>query len=279
MLRPSVFEFLDYREYLMRYYEWKKATTPSFSYRAFSRRVGLKSPNHLKRVIEGERGLTNTMAERYTKGLGLEGREEECFHALVDFCEAETQKQRQDRFQRLAGLRGYNNAQKLDYRYAQYYEHWFIPAVHELANFNGFRAEPEWIAKQMMPPITTHMAQTALDVLGSLGMLVVEDGKLVRKSPIVTTGREALGEHLRSYHEVMLGHASAAIQKIDKDDRDISSVTFAVGEDGMARLKDEMARLRRELIAWATEEEKNGKRVVHVTFAAVPLSRELETDK
>ena len=52
---PLVFRYLDARAFLGDYYKAKKAERRAFSFRAFSRRAGLKSPNHLKRVIDGDR--------------------------------------------------------------------------------------------------------------------------------------------------------------------------------------------------------------------------------
>ena len=44
---PNVFSYLDARRYLGDYYAFKKASGRGFSYRAFSRRVGLGSPIYL----------------------------------------------------------------------------------------------------------------------------------------------------------------------------------------------------------------------------------------
>ena len=50
---PDVFDYLDYRAYLRDYYAYAKSARRGFSHRTFSRRAGLGSPNHLKRVMEG----------------------------------------------------------------------------------------------------------------------------------------------------------------------------------------------------------------------------------
>ncbi|MCB9620237.1 MAG: TIGR02147 family protein, partial [Sandaracinus sp.] len=53
MPRPrelDVYGYLDYRAYLRDFYETKKAAGRGFSFRSFSKRAGLKSPNYLKLV-------------------------------------------------------------------------------------------------------------------------------------------------------------------------------------------------------------------------------------
>ena len=54
----DVFDYLDYRAFLRDFYARAKATRRGFSFRAFSRKARLGSPNHLKRVMEGDRNLT-----------------------------------------------------------------------------------------------------------------------------------------------------------------------------------------------------------------------------
>jgi len=68
---PDIFAFLDYREYLRAYYHHAKQHR-RFSYRAFSRKAGLRSPNYLKLVIDGERNLTRDMARRFAAACGLQ---------------------------------------------------------------------------------------------------------------------------------------------------------------------------------------------------------------
>ena len=66
----DVFAYLDYRAFLRDYYLWGKERG-RLSFRAFSRRAGLRSPNYLKLVMDGDRGITDAMATRFAAALGL----------------------------------------------------------------------------------------------------------------------------------------------------------------------------------------------------------------
>ena len=85
----DVFEFLSVRAYLKAYYEAKKGGSRAFSYRAFSRRVGVRSPNHLKRIIDGERTLTEPMAAQYAAAIGLADEARDYFLDMCAFARAE----------------------------------------------------------------------------------------------------------------------------------------------------------------------------------------------
>ena len=70
---PEVFAYLDYRAYLRDYYTSRKAQGASFSFRSFSRKAKLRSPNYLKLVMDGARNLTAEMAARFAQACGLGG--------------------------------------------------------------------------------------------------------------------------------------------------------------------------------------------------------------
>src|SRR5689334_10233731 len=86
----SVYAFLDYREYLRAYYQAAKRVRPSFSFRLFSRLAGLRSPNFLKLVIDGQRNLGADSTARFAQALELNGADAEFFSDLVAFSQADS---------------------------------------------------------------------------------------------------------------------------------------------------------------------------------------------
>ena len=267
----SVFEFLDYRDFLRRYYELKKAEGRGFSYRAFSRRAGLSAPNHLKRVIDGARNLSAESARKYAKALGLQADESNYFCDLVAFNQARSHDERSDAYQRMTGSRGYRKTQKLDLAHAAYHAEWFIPAVRELAARKDFNSDPDWIAERIRPRISSRDAARALSVLLELGLLTEANGSIEQSETLVATGPETRGLHIVNYHRAMLQRASEAMDEFSAAQRDISSLTFCVGEDGLRVLKERLERFRQELIDLALVED-DPDQVVQLNLQLFPLS-------
>lgn len=265
----QVFDYLDIRAYLRDIYEARKPK--GFSYRAFSMRAGLQSPNHLKRVIDGERDLTSEMAVRYAAALGLDAAATAYFCDLAAFCKADTAAEKNVVYQRLSTSRGYRKAQKLELAHATYHANWWIPAIRELALRADFQADPEWIAARMVPTIRRQDAEHALETLLALGMLEERDGRLVQGTAVVTTGPETRGLHIGNYHRVMMERAAAAIELVPAANRDISSITFCVGPTRLAEIKERVRAFRKEVIALAAE-ETSGAQVVQLNIQLFPLS-------
>jgi uncharacterized protein (TIGR02147 family) len=268
----DVFDYLDYRAFLRDFYVHRKQTQRGFSHRAFSRRAGLASPNHLKRVMEGDRNLTAEMATRFAKACGLDGEAAEYFENLVAFNQARSATERNGHYARLTGYRQYKKLHKLELAHAAYHATWYLPAIRELAGRKDFQADPTWIAKQLVPPITAAEAKRALATIRELGLLQErDDGQLVRSEAVVSTGSEMPALHVANYHRAMMERAAASIDIVPSASRDISSLTMCLDEDGLRRVKERIQRFRRELIELEMLVDEPAQ-VIQINFQLFPLS-------
>jgi uncharacterized protein (TIGR02147 family) len=269
----DVFEYLDYRAFLGDFYAEQKRLGRGFSFRAFSRRAGLSSPNYLKLVIDGRRNLSPRMAERFAVACGLKGDAQRYFEDLVAFNQADGSAEREKQYAKLTGFRRYRQAHKLDVAHAAYYSAWYMPAIRELCSAADFRADPEWIARQLVPPITRAEAQRALDTLLELGLLTRgADGRVAQTEALVSTGAETRGLHIASYHRGMMERAMASIDRVPAAERDISSLTLCLSPGGLSLLKERVQRFRRELLELSAREQDPAQ-VVQLNFQLFPLTR------
>lgn len=269
----SVFAYLDYRAFLRDYYAAKKATSRAFSFRSFSKRAGLSSPNYLKLVIDGKRSLSAKMAEKFAAACGLDADAARYFSHLVAFNQAKTSAERAQSYDKLTGFQRYRQAHKLEIAHAAYYSDWYMPAIRELAASRHFREDPEWIADQLLPKITPLQAQHALEILTDLNLLVRDGhGKLVQADALVSTGAETRGLHIAAFHRAMTQRAIESIDLVPAPERDISSLTLCLGRGGLALMKERLQRVRRELLELSALEQEP-EQVVQVNFQLFPLSR------
>jgi uncharacterized protein (TIGR02147 family) len=267
----DVFRYLDHRRYLADYYAAKKGR--GFSYRAFSRAAGLGAPNYLKLVIGGQRNLTPAMAERFASACGLAGDAADYFVQLVAFNQARSAPQKNQAYARLMAFDRYRRGHKLELAQAAYHSTWYTPAIRELAASPAFVEDPAWLAELLWPKIQPHEARQALDTLIELSLLERDEhGRLRQREPVVSTGPETLGMHVTNYHAEMMRRATLAMELVPAASRDISALTFCVGPQGLARLKQRIQEFRRELIA-LVESEPDRNQVVQLNLQLFPLSK------
>lgn len=272
----NIFGQLDYRALLAELFAARKAAGRGFSHRAFARRVGLRSTNFLKLVMDGQRNLSAEMAQRFATGFGLDREASSYFCDLVAYNQAKSAAERARSYERLMRHRRPAEMRKLDAEQARYYESWYVPAIRELVRTQGFREEPKWIAKQLLPRITPAEVRRAIETLLSLGLLRRDEAGVLRQSdPIVTAGKGPLSHHVVSYHRAMLERASESLDLSPRDEREIASLTLSASESVMAELKRRITEFRAELLEYA-ERHPAAERVVQINFQLFPLSNRSE---
>src|SRR5690606_11976180 len=128
------------------------------------------------------------------------------------------------------------------------FSHWYIPAIRELAAREDFTCDPVWLSQVLVPNITETQAKRALKTLHTLGFLTQDSGgKLQLAQGLVSSGGP-LGHQLVKFHRAMLARASDAIELVDREEREISSLTICVSQERMLKLKEEIRAFRKHLL-------------------------------
>lgn len=269
---PDLFAYLDYRAYLRDVYEHKKAAQRGFSYRWFARKAGLSAPNYLQLVIQGKRNLTPETAQKFAVALGLDATESRFFGDLVGFSQGSSPAEKNLYYERLGTYRRHRAVRALDRDEFDYYSTWYVPVVREFVTCEGFREDPEWIAKHLIPAISPAQAAQALELLLGLGFLVRgADGKLRQESPLLSTGPEVRSLAVGNFHRQMMERAAASIELVPREWRDISSLTVALSPEGLTLFKEEIIALRKKLLERSAA-EPHPSRVVQLNFQLFPLA-------
>lgn len=239
----------------------------------FSRRAGISSSNFLRLVIDGARNLSASMATQFGKACGLDAAALDFFCELVAYNQAKSAAERNRHYERLSRFRPFRELHKLDAAQAEYHSHWYLPAIRELCQREDFRDDPTWIAATLEPTISAREAKHALTTLQRLGLLERNaDGRLVQVQALVTTGPGPLGHHIFNYHHAMLERAGVALDRVARDEREISALTVCVSHDKMLELKQHVRNFRRSLLELAAADD-SPERVVQINFQLFPLSK------
>lgn len=269
---PDIYRYADYRRFLSDYYAYAKASQYGFSFRLFSRRAGLRSSNYLRLVMDGARNLSREAAGKFARGCELRGKDADFFCDLVDYGQATTTAERKRCYERLSSHRKFRNVHKLDPAQAAYHSTWYMPAIRELVRRSDFVEDPKWIAGQLLPRISVQQAQRALSLLLKLQLLERgPSGQLRQAAPLLTTGPGPLGHHIYSYHHMMLERAGAALDELERDERELSCITVGVSQAKFEALKERVRAFRKQLLQDAEVDEAT-ERVVQINFQLFPLS-------
>ena len=97
----SIYDYINYREYLKDYYTLQKTTTKFFSYWYFSGKAGFSSQNVLKQVIDGQRNVAKKSIHKFCTALNLSEVESQYLGLLVRFNQSKNPEEKDDAFKKI----------------------------------------------------------------------------------------------------------------------------------------------------------------------------------
>jgi uncharacterized protein (TIGR02147 family) len=302
--------YLDYRQYLRDFYEEQKRRNPRYSHRLFARKAGLTSTGFFSEVLSGKRQLAPAAVLRFCKALKLSSQEQACFEILVAFNQAKTIEERNHHFSRLSsshaqrlhrgGVGGIGGIVDIvsQERY-EFYRHWYHAALRELIAVRPVRGKSRddfaLLGQSLEPPIPAAKARRSVELLLRLGFITrADNGILTQATPLISTGdlnaksdakrnadthadasqgtRQPTTLDVDNFQAAMLDLARKALDKQPRSNRDFSTLTLSLSAAGEAAARDEIAALRKRLMALA-ENDSGADRVRQFNFQSFPLSR------
>jgi uncharacterized protein (TIGR02147 family) len=271
----NIYSFLDYRTYLKEYYIRSKNSGTDFSYRSFSKLVGVKAPNFLQWLILGKRNLADETIPKVAMALGLDGKEAEYFRTLVLFNQAKTLKSKTACFEKIIGHHSSPVTQTLTRAQYSHYNRWYNEAVRELLKYVEFNPSEKYafrrLSKMLCPAITESQARKAIRQLLELGLVVKDKDGILRQADVfITTGDEVRSFFVQKFHENMIALAGESMDRFPSQFRDISSVTLSISDECFALVKKEVQQMRKRVMELAHADKQPGS-VYQLNFQFFPL--------
>lgn len=225
-----------------------RARNPSYSMRAFALRIGVNQ-SVISQVLSGKRPLTRKTAQRILEGLGqapstihqtLEGPAEEksAYTSLGA-----------DSFQLVS--------------------EWYHYAILSLAETEGFRGTPKWVATRL--GISPQTAKEALDRLLRLELLAHKVGKVVATGKQLEAISAVPNVALRKANQENLSLAESALAAVPVELRDFTAITLCFDPD---RIEDARAMIKAFRRSFDRAMEAGRKREVYkLCIQLFPLSK------
>ena len=242
MADVQVYEFTSYRAFLK---AWLEARAGRPSLRSLASRLDC-SASLLSGIVNGQRDLDEARAETLGRLLEMDPDQRRYFMDLVVFEQSTSRSRRRMALDRILATQNFREARRVAASTWRLFSTWRVPAVAELAQCAGFKAEPAWIARQLRPTITEAEAAEALADLEGLGLLVRdEEGRLLGGSESWATEHEVdqniVATALHELHKQGMDRALDALERDPHTERQFGVVTAAIPAGELEALKDMVA--------------------------------------
>ena len=274
----NIFTYSDYRKLLSDFHQLQNQSIKgSFSFRAFSKRVGFAAPNYIQQIIAGDKNLSRAASYKIAEAMKLSKKAREFFTTLVDFNQAQDDKEKTYHFEKLLTFKDYTAAQKISVDQYEYFSQWYHVAIRELVALAAFRNDPKWIAKKLQPNISPAKAEEAMRLLKHLQLIQQDDeGKWNTAHQHITTGPEAFAIGVKKFHQQMIKCGFEALNQAPAL-RDISSLTMSLTAEEYREVKNRIARFREEIQNYLSENNcGRGDRVCQLNYQFFHLTHSEE---
>jgi uncharacterized protein (TIGR02147 family) len=267
----SLFEYLDYRDYLKDHYEFNKERYPFFSYRYIAGKTGLDASFYVK-VLQKQLHVSDRAVVPLAEFLKLGKKETDYFRTLVKFNRAKQLDKSRFFFEKLLEQRE-PRISTLDAAKYEYLTTWYNIAIRELINCTRFSGDCRALAAKLDPPITTAEARHAIELLEKLSLIVKgSDGVYTLTDQFVTTGESWSSLAIENFQKEAIALAQSSLQRIPKKNRETSTVTVSISKKCFAAMKERLREVRKELLEMARLDD-HPEAVFHVNFQIFPLSK------
>jgi uncharacterized protein (TIGR02147 family) len=270
----SVFNYLDYREFLKDFFREKKSVNPHYSFHVFADQAGFKSRSYIKLVMDGKKNMTDGSVDKLKGALRLPEKAFDYFKDLVAFNQARSLQLRNVYFEKLLSYNKRNTARNILLQQYDYFVQWYHSTIREIVSQVDIRDDYERLGKLVKPHISARKAKASVELLLKLGLIRKNGDRYEQVDTQITTGDEVRSLAVQNFHLQNLMLAGESISTCQSIDRDISCIIFGVSEEEFAEIKAEIQSFRKRLLEYSKKNTKS-KRIYHVNFQLFPTSEQL----
>ncbi len=239
----------DYRDYLKSIYESRKKSNPNFSYRVWGSRLQLDAPL-LNRILHKKQHLPLRYVEILGKDLKLKGREMKIFRLLVAQSRAKGEEERENISLQLLALKDVER-NTLDQQQFRFFSNWYHTSLRCLIGAREGTESFEDLARWMIPPLKIEEVKNSIELQCQLGLLKKQQIKKKTKYSLserhLSTDAAEVHQAIRSYQKKMLVKGIEAMDRFSKEERDFSTLTFAVDAQRFEEIKEILKETRRQI--------------------------------
>jgi uncharacterized protein (TIGR02147 family) len=253
---PSIYKYINYREYLHDYFVEQKQFQRQLTHRVVLNKMGITSTGFLSNVITGKKNLNEDMSKKLGKIINLATRERRYLNTMVAYTQAKSIEEKKKYLDRLLAVRKTGLAHMNDDQFS-IFSRWYYVYIRDMLCFFDFKDDYRVLAARLDPPIKPEEAETAIRDLEKLGLITKDkDGWYRPVDRLITTGDEVQSVQLANFQLTTMDMAKRSLEKHSADKRDISFVSLTLSKESFVQVKSEVQAFRKRLLLMAKDEQK-----------------------
>ena len=239
METPEIFHFTNLEAYLGRYFQYRKALNPSFSYALWARKLGVKSPATLHMVTKGQRSPGKNLIIKFKKDLALNHDQARYFEILVGLKKHKHHLAPSlELMKELEAQHPDKGFKLIEHDQFKLISNWYCWALLEMVTLKGFKEDPKWIVEKFEFEVSETDVREALATMERMQLFGRDrNGKLIRTAKPLVAGTDRADEAIQKFHENTLKNALQSLNKHSVEQRNFESLTLCMSQEKLPEAK------------------------------------------
>lgn len=249
----NLFEYTDYRLFLHEHYEETRLKKPYYSYRFIAGKVGINA-GFIFRLFTGKTHLGLKKIDAFADLCGLEGKNRAYFSEMVRLGRAKREQDIQQSLKRLQSIKGVQFTTLAEDQIS-FFNSWHTMPMRSLLSIYPFNGKNyRRLGGMMVPPLTAAEAKKSIQLLERLGLIRRNaEGIFEVTDTFVSTSEKWSSLAIHQYQKTTIELSHHALDKVPKDKRDISTVTFTCSTRHLPALRERLQEIRDEMVMLSKE--------------------------
>jgi len=258
---PSIFEYINFRQYLKDYRDKRKEFDPGFTNQYICHYLGQKSSkSYFNNIVSGRKPLTPSFIDKIVELLQFDADQSRYFRALVNYNQTLSPKEKEYHFNQVVSL---NRTPKkfISEDTFSYFSEWYHASMRELLDIYDFTGNYKEVALRLDPPISAKEAQESIRLLKKLKLVKKnKNGILKSTDKVLTTGNNVQNALLEQYQSQALKRAREKIAASPNKHKTVV-MTLSLSTLGLTRILNRMEQFKSEMRSIAHKDEEGMKKV------------------
>jgi uncharacterized protein (TIGR02147 family) len=257
MSKSPFIGFLDYRKWLR---EWSTEQCQKLNLslnefcQTFSVQLGLTTPNYLKLVLEGKRNISEKLARKISRHLGLSYLETKEFIQLVAFTQASKLGDRQKFLADLVETRAVDALNAEQKRKPEGspqptpLPNWISWMIYAAMDLEDSHFEADYFYKLLQGKASIKDIASAMKDLIEIGSIVEPQPGEFRKNPLAFTSQKLAPEFVQGLQASLTQISIEKLFELPPEEREINNLTLALTQKEFEDLKLLLRKTRKQIL-------------------------------
>lgn len=268
---PDVTDYLDFREYLMEYYRFRKDRRSAFSYQVWADELGFKDRSFLRMILTGRRSLSDANKILFIEKMDFDEIQALYFSHLVSLANAPTSDLKNYHSARLMGLRKLRSERILQKPDEAVHSEPRLLALYVLLGYDDVQKDVTNLAKLLK--VSEDDVQIWLQTLSGLALVewdpVSHEWRPRSKSfKIADSPGNAI---VKEFHRRSLEHAKGCLS-LDAQVRKFRSLLVALNQAQLDKLWQKFSEFAIDVVAEHEGQPMSDRILYQINFNCVPAA-------